>query len=216
MSGPKVVRIVTREEIEAICWEHMRNLELAVDTVTRVAQRLNLMEGAVQEELTVQKQVMASLFQAENWMEIQKRGPIMVASLQAYADQIRAEAIAAAAAERTKGRRLAAGARSLVAALDKAGQPVAPQLRSAFQASNTAHPVQLAVVEALINDGIRQLAAAKGNATTASETSRGLAGRLGAGLSDETLENWLARSPLATPREGRLDTALPITTKPPG
>ena len=208
MSGPKVVRIVTREEIEAICRGHIRNVEAAVEAVARIAQRLGRLEGAVQEELTRQKQAMASLFQAENWMEIQKRGPVMVASLQAYADQIRAEVIAAAAAERAKGRRLAEGARTLVAALEKAGQYVAPQLRAAVHTATAADQAELAGVEARINEGMRQLAAASANVAAPSDATLGLARRLGTGLAEQSLEAWLAQVPPANPRETRLDAAL--------
>jgi hypothetical protein len=208
MSGPKVVRIVTREEIEAICRGHIRDVEAAVEAVARIAQRLDRLDGAVQEELTRQKQAMALLFQTENWMEIQKRGPVTVASLQAYADQIRAEVIAAAAAERAKGRRLAEAARTLVAALEKVGQPVAPQLRGAVQTATAADPAELAVVEAQINEGMRQLAVAGANVAVPSDTMLGLAGRLGTGLAEQSIEAWLARMPPTNPREARLDGAL--------
>jgi hypothetical protein len=151
---------------------------------------------------------MALLFQTENWMEIQKRGPVTVASLQAYADQIRAEVIAAAAAERAKGRRLAEAARTLVAALEKVGQPVAPQLRGAVQTATAADPAELAVVEAQINEGMRQLAVAGANVAVPSDTMLGLAGRLGTGLAEQSIEAWLARMPPTNPREARLDGAL--------
>lgn len=208
MSGPKVVRIVTREEIEAICRAHIRDVEAAADAVTRVAQRLDRLNGQVEEELARQKQMLTTLFQAENWMEIQKRGPSMVANLQSYADQIRADAITAATAERAKGRRLAEAARTLVIALEKAGQSVSPQLRAAVQTAAAANPDALAAIEARINEGMRQFAAAGESAGTSSQEALGLANRLASGLTERSLEDWLATMPSPNPRDVRLDAVF--------
>jgi hypothetical protein len=208
MSGPKVVRIVTREEIEAICRGHIRDVDAAIATVMQVAQRLDRLDGGVREELARQKESMASLLRAESWMEIQKRGPAMVANLQAYADQIRADAVAAAAAGRAKGRRLAEGARTLVIALERAGKQVAPQLRAAAATATAAGPEALAAIEALLNEGMRQLAAATANTSVSSSAALGMADRLGSGLMTESVESWLASMPPPNPREARLDAVL--------
>jgi len=207
MSGPKVVRIVTREEIEAICRGHMRDVEAAIAAVQQVAQRLGRFDGAVQEELSRQKQVLAALFQAENWTEIQKRGPTMVANLHAYIDQIRTGAVAAAAAERAKGRRLADGARTLVAALERAGLSVHPELRDAVRSATTADPEALGSVEARLNEAMRQLAATPATGDGGASTARDMADRLGSGLASQTLASWLAAVP-PDPRDTRLDAVM--------
>lgn len=208
MSGPKVVRIVTREEIEAICRGHLRDVETAIASVTQVATRLERLDGTVADELARQRQTLAALFQAENWMEVQKRAPAIVASLQAYTDRIRAEAVAAAAAERAKGRRLAEGARTLIAALEKAGQSVSPALRAAVRDAVTADPDALAAIETELNGAMRQLASVTAPPDQATPAARAMAERLGAGLEGQSLGAWLTRAPLPDPRDARLDAVL--------
>ena len=208
MSGPKVVRVVTREEIEAICRGHFRDVETAIAAVLQVAERLDRLSEGVQEELARQKEVVVSLLKAENWMEIQKRGPAIVARLQAYTDQIRADAVAAAAADRAKGRRLAEGARTLVAALEKAGQAVAPQLRAAVQIATTADPDELVTIEAQLSEGMRQLATASASTSGEGSAALGMADRLGAGLVSQSLGSWLASVVPPNSRETRLDAVI--------
>ncbi len=45
MSGPKVVRIVTREEIEAICRQHIASAEEAAAELRRCAKRHDALSG---------------------------------------------------------------------------------------------------------------------------------------------------------------------------
>jgi hypothetical protein len=140
-------------------------------------------------------------------VELQKRGSIMVASLRAHADRLRADAVAAAAAERTKGRRLADGARSLIAALEASGRAVDPELRTVAKSAAGVDETHLLQLQSVMNQALARLQDT-GTTAEASAAQRGLAERLGAGEQGKTLGEWLAAAPSPDSQNLRLDALL--------
>ncbi|TXN21269.1 hypothetical protein [Methylobacterium sp. WL9] len=207
MSGPKVVRIVTREEIEAICRQHMAQLDEAIDALRRVAARLDRLDADLETELARQRQILASQFAAERWAELQKRAPELIAGLQTHKDRIREAAAGAAAEARTRSRRFAEGARALVRALEAQGLAVDQDLRQATASAFGASAEKLAVLEAAMNGALGQLRAAASPLSPASG-QRELAQRLAAGAEQRSLASWLATAAPADPCDARLDALL--------
>ena len=113
MSGPKVVRIVTREEIEAICRRHLASVREAVEELRRCARRHDALDDQLTAALEQRLQALQRLFDEEQWVELQKQAPQAVAFLHHEAQQVRTRATAAAEATRSKRRRIADAARTL-------------------------------------------------------------------------------------------------------
>ena len=126
MSGPKVVRIVTREEVEAICRRHLAIVEDAAAEVRLCATRHNALSDAVIGHLDERVQQLLRLFEEDRWIELQKQAPVTVAFLKAETQRIQTEAVAAAEAARSKRRRIADAAATILAAMEASGiQPSA-------------------------------------------------------------------------------------------
>jgi len=207
MSGPKVVRIVTREEMEIICRRHIREVAEATAAFRDQARRYGANE-ALESELTSRTEEFERLFSSEQWMEIQKRGPETVAFLRAEGDRLREAAVAAAAAARSKRRRLLDGARSISMALEAAGRAIDVDLREVISGAMTADEESLTAMQSVLNRALASLAP-PARAAGPSAVQHGLANRLRDGSAGMTLTEWLASRPAATDtREARLDALL--------
>lgn len=201
MSGPKVVRIVTREEIEAICRRHIAAVEAAAGELGRRARRCGMLDGALEAAVSARLAAFAAMLARGQWMDIQKGAPEAVAFLQAEAARLEASATAAAAAERHRDRRSADAARSVAGALEAAGVTVPAGLRAAAQ-GRAGSPDE---AERLIAAGLALVPAARSATAARGE----LAMRLGAGEAARSVADLLAgRASEPTATERRLDALL--------
>ena len=107
MSGPKVVRIVTREEILAVCEAHLRRLDQAIERWMRDGVRINELSD---EEITAtidRRKVLGALLEQDAFMELQKKVPDEISFLKADLErrqQIAADKIAQASKRQRQGR----------------------------------------------------------------------------------------------------------------
>lgn len=207
MSGPKVVRIVTREEIETTCRQHIARLDEAIDALRDVAKRLDRLDAALEAELARQRQVLTRQFEAEQWTQLQKQAPELTASVRAQIDRLRTEAVAEAAAARTRHRRLAEGARSLVVALEAQRLPVDLALRNAVTQALAADDAQLATIQATMNAALRQLSQ-QPVSSASDDAQKAFVQRLAAGTEGQSFAGWLASLPQPVSRDTRLDRLL--------
>jgi len=207
MSGPKVVRIVTREEIEATCRQHIARLDEASDALRSFAKRLDRLDATLEAELARQRQVLTRQFEAEQWTQLQKQAPELTAGVRAQIDRLRTEAVAEAAAARTRHRRVAEGARSLVGALEAQRLPVDPALRNAVTQGLTGDDTQLAAIQATMNAALRQLSQPP-VCSASDDAQKAFAQRLAAGTEGQSLAGWLATLPQPLSRDTRLDRLL--------
>jgi hypothetical protein len=83
MSGPKVARIVTREEILAICNGHLRELEQAIAAWMREGRRTGELRDEEIVAARTRQQALAGLLEQEAFLELQKKVPEEIAFLQA-------------------------------------------------------------------------------------------------------------------------------------
>jgi hypothetical protein len=129
MSGPKVVRIVTIEEVIAICRGHLARLDAALDEWKRVGRRNNTLSEADIARVEARCDRLRRLLEQGRFMDLQKAVPKQIADLAADQEARLASAAAAAAEERSSQRRTQAVASSVLGALDRAGILVAVDLR---------------------------------------------------------------------------------------
>jgi hypothetical protein len=131
MSGPKVVRIVTREEIIATCKDILAQLEVEIRRWEQVGARNELLSDADIAATRTRQAKLVALLAADQFLDLQKRVPEEIAYLQANMAERLNEAASKAASARLQGRRLAALARQT---LDRTDILIPKDLRGELEA----------------------------------------------------------------------------------
>jgi hypothetical protein len=116
---------------------------------------------------------------------------LTVTFLKTERQHVRARAIAAAEAVRSKGRRIADAARTIIAAMEASGDEAPPALRNVARRANLANESELPAMEVVLNQNYAALAARR-NAVGASKEQLELAQRLGANERPQSFPEWLA------------------------
>ncbi len=203
MSGPKVVRIVSREEVEALCRAQMRDVGRAAAALAKVARRHDRLDAALEEDLARRQAPFERMFAEQQWMAIQKRGREEVAFLRAETVRIEADAVARAQAARCGSRKVVHAARSVVAALEASGGAIDADLRSVAGGA----VADLAQARSVVERALTAMPSKAG--PSASAASRALADRLAAGAAPQSFDDWLASMPQRPdPGVARIDAAL--------
>jgi len=196
MSGPKVVRIVTREELVALCESLLGRAAAALEAWEQSCARG---EGLTETEKAAGRARLASLRQmltSDRFAELQKEVPREITFLRDDQRERSEKAVARAAAARSAERRRGDAAKALLSALAQIGKPVDGALRAALE---KADPAALA-------RGFALLSAPRENGGA---DRRALAARYMEGDEDRSLEAWLGRQPDSLdPRFGRLEAAV--------
>lgn len=187
MSGPKVVRIVTREELIDICQGLLARLEAAVSEWIRVGQRSDCVSDA---EIAKAKEGlvrMQRLLEKDEFEEIQKLVPAEVAFLQDDQLQRLAKAAEKAARQRTSERRQCEAAGALLVALRRSGVALDSSLEDALKNAAGGVPNQEAIAA-----GFALLSAQNRGSGTGAHA---LAQRLKSGDDHRSFADWLAAQP---------------------
>ena len=189
MSGPKVVRIVTREEILARCAELLARAAAALAEWERVGARN---DAVVPEDIELARgrhQRLRALLTQDRLDDLQKQVPQEIAFLQADQQERLAKAAAAAAAARSMEQRRAEAAKSLLSALQRTGAQLEPGLIEALQRAAAGKDAGDALAK-----GFALLSAALSGPVA--DTSA-LIARYKAGLEpdDRDFAGWLAQQP---------------------
>lgn len=117
MSGPKVVKIVTKKEIIAICEGHLRRLDQAIAQWTKDGGKIDqLTDDEINATLRRRDEFTVLLVQ-EAFMEIQKRVPEEITYLGSDASRREQIAIEAEALRHKRSRQARENAASLLTAL---------------------------------------------------------------------------------------------------
>jgi hypothetical protein len=198
MSGPKVVRIVSREEMLAIC----RGLLARVDAA--LAEWAGT-DGVSEDDLAVvrrRREELGRLLDAGRFLDLQKQVPREEAFLRSDRATRAAQAAAAAAQEKAAERRRGEAGRALLAALRRQGAALEPQLERALDATAGGAPDPAAM-----RRGFALLTAGSG-AEVGLDQER--ARSLKDGDDRASFADWLARQPMppSDPAIERLEARL--------
>lgn len=156
MSGPKVVRIVTREEILDICAGHLRRLEQAIARWEAQAQRLGQLSEEERAATHGRLQQLRQLIEADRLMDLQKQVPIEIDFLKDDLQQREHRAVQQVAQQRQLAGRQRENAATLLAALQ--GKALPAELLQQLQA--IAEGQSVAAVESILAQGFARLGAA--------------------------------------------------------
>lgn len=200
MSGPKVVRIVTREEIVAICEGHLRRLDQAIATWIAEGGRAGMLSDEEIAGTRARREALAALIAADAFSDLQKAVPDEIAFLKA--DLVRRQQAAVdqaqqAAKHQRQGRHSAA---TLLGALEKKGIEIPTELRSQLERLQSGKPIENA--DGLLAQGFSLLTQDGGR--TLSDAQRALADRLMPAATSADFPAWKAAQ-LAASRDPAID-----------
>jgi len=187
MSGPKVVRIVTREEIIATCQGHLARVDAQLAEWIRVGRRSECITDAEIAAAQARREALGDLLAKDRFLDLQKEAPQEIAFLRADLHDRLAKVAEAKAAARTRERRQGDAARALLAELRRRGKAMPADLEQALKrASDGAHDAAaLSRGFALLSD----------EGAAASEAKQRLAERLKTGETPRTVTDWIASQP---------------------
>lgn len=198
MSGPKVVRVVTREERIARGRDQLARLDHAIANWSHEGQRLGQLDQATLAATRERRAGLQALLEADRFEALQRGAAAELAFLEGDLDACRQRCAEQAGQARQQQRQWMQNA----ATLRRANQQRDPQ---------RALPADLLTALRAIEDGTlhgpqAQAALARGFALMAppeeqaalSDAQRALASALSAGVPTETLSQWQARQPGAT------------------
>ena len=201
MSGPKVVRIVTREEAIATCERDLQRLDKALARWENQASRLAQLSDAERAAAHARRASLHALLEQERWLDVQLQVKIESEFLKRDLAEREERAIRQAAETRQQHRRLQENASALLQALDAKPDAASAALRQTLQA--LADGALRDDAEALLAQGFAALASAPAEERL-SEAQHELAQRLKTDETPITLEQWRARQQQDAPREQRL------------
>ncbi|MBY5721527.1 hypothetical protein HFO33_34080 [Rhizobium leguminosarum] len=184
MSGPKVVRVVTREEIIAICQGHIAALVAAFEQWQRVGKRNEIVDAEDIRLAQSRISAIGDLLAKDKFAELQKQAPLEIAFLKGDMETRIERAAEKASRERNEGNRRLRAANSLAKALSEKGLEVPPALSNPRSCSQEE-------LQAAVTQGFALLAPSSLRSET-TDRQRELAAKLGEGESQPTLADWLA------------------------
>ena len=192
MSGPKVVRIVTREEILETCHGQLARVDAALEEWMAVGKRNGCIDDAAVNAVQQRREHLAGLVAADRFVDFQKQAPVEEAFIR---DDLRRRLVEVAkmqAEARSRERREKEAASALLNGLRAAGTPIEAELEAGLERGDPK-----ATGRALLLLGSR--AESKADAT--------LAARLKDGVPAKSLADWvLAQSTEAEdPAIARID-----------
>jgi hypothetical protein len=188
MSGPKVVRIVTREEVLAICEAHLHRLDQAIAVWTASGQRIGELSAEEVAATHERRKTLTALIAKDAFMELQKKVPDEIAFLQA--DVARRQRAAVEKAEQAAKRRRQGrhSATTLVSALKSKGIVVPQELASKLDLIGSGEDI--ANADALLAQGFSLLVPE--SSQTISEAQQTLARRLLGNDTPQDFGEWKA------------------------
>jgi hypothetical protein len=183
MSGPKVVRIVTREEILDICHGQLARVDAALADWTRVGLRNDCITEEAIAAARGRREQLAALIATDQFMALQKQAPIEEAFLREDLQRRLGEVISRERAAQTRAQREREAGASLLRALASSGQEVPSDLASALERGEA--PALAAGFQLL------------SKAAPEPEATRQLASQFRENDEVSTYADWLARQPAA-------------------
>ncbi len=128
MSGPKVVRIVTKQETMAICLGRINTLQDTIEQWRKYASSHEALND--EEEQLVENRLLTivKMFEQEKFKDVQKQCTIEIADLKADMTRMRNDEIAKAEIKRSMRRRLQFSAETLIKTLVNANRQIQDEL----------------------------------------------------------------------------------------
>lgn len=181
MSGPKVVRIVTREENEAICRGLLARIDAALEQWTRSGRAHDCIDEAAIAASQRRRDGLSAMVNQGRFADMQAQAPAEEAFLRSDMAIRLAKATAAKAAARTHARRRVEAAATLLRTLTEAGIEIGAETARGIERGD----------EGALAEGFRALSSGR----AAPVTNSVLANKLRLGEVPKSFTDWLANQP---------------------
>lgn len=201
MSGPKVVRIVTREEIIALCNGLLQRLQHAAERWQRQAQRVGALDQAELAATQARHARLQALLAEDRFSELQRAVPVEIEFLQRDLREREAQAIERATQQRQQGRQIQQSASAVINALHASGESVDSSVLDNL--AQLARDPQRSDADRVLAQGLAQLAKPAA-APALSQAQRALAEQLKGPEITPSYAQWLAAHSPDTVRDQRL------------
>jgi hypothetical protein len=211
MSGPKVVRIVTKQEVMAICRGRIDAVQDAIVQWRKYASNHDALTS--EEEQAVEKRLLSivKMFEHEQFLDVQKQCTAEIAALQADMSRIRDEAIAKAELERSMRRRLQYSAETLIKTFEASQRQVPKELSNIVSSAITANETDLATMNSTLSRILVEYTLSSVEKQSMTPLQKELSKKLSEGEKLQTLADWKMRQELdvkAIETDRRLDKLL--------
>src|SRR4029453_16136050 len=104
MRGPKGARLVTREEVEALCRDRIATFEHVATELERFAKRSNLWTKDLEVGIATKRRALLDLFDGHSWVRVQRQAAVEAEFLRRETERMKAAVVAQAADPRSEGR----------------------------------------------------------------------------------------------------------------
>jgi hypothetical protein len=193
MSGPKVVRIVTKQEVIAICRGRMDAVQVSIEQWRKYASNHDALTS--EEEKTVEKRLLSivKMFEREQFLDVQKQCTAEIASLQADMSRIKDEAIAKAELERSMRRRLQYSAETLIKTFEASQHQIPKELSNIAFSAITASETDVATMNSTLSRILVEYTLSSVEKQSMTALQKELSKKLSEGEKIQTLADWKMR-----------------------
>jgi hypothetical protein len=196
LSGPKVVRIVSREEILRICNGELARVDAAIAEWERVLGRCGLATPEAVAEVRRRRAALGRMLAAEQWMDIQKQAPLVAQWVFADIEE-RVNAQFSPEARLQRGRAgLSLSAASLAGECERRGVAIPDSVSRDLAGSDPA----------ALSRAVSQVMTLLSSVDVSGKVDAELRSRLATGVERQSLDDWLAVS-------GILDARFAVAEK---
>ena len=208
MSGPKVVRVVTREERISIGAGQLAQLDQVVAAWNKAARLSGVANEDAARQVASRRKALGDLLGRGQFQAVADRTQTEIKFLRTDIERRRAELARVEADRRTRGRRLSNTASTVLHSLVTSGAEVPQELAAMLEATRDGGAIHVEESERAITRALMLLVTVA-ETGGASERELELGRRLGEGLATRTLSEWLAENPDEDDGVGlRIDAAL--------
>lgn len=193
MSGPKVVRIVTKQEVMAICRGRIDAVQDAIAQWCKYASNYDALNS--EEEKAIEKRLLpiVKMFEREQFLNVQKQCTVEIATLQFDMSRIRDEAIAKAELDRSMRRRLQYSAETLIKTFEASQRQIPEELSNIASSAITANETDLATMNSTLSRILIEYTLSAVEKQSMTPLQKELSKKLSEGEKLQTLADWKMR-----------------------
>ena len=151
MSGPKVVRVVPKQEIMANCRDRIESVQDTIEQWRRIASKHDVLSAEDEENVEKKLQAIIKLFEREQFRDVEKNCADEIKALRSDMGRIQDAAIAKAELERSMRRRIQYSAETLIKNFTAQNQQVPYELSEIGSTALTAHEKDLSGMNATLS-----------------------------------------------------------------
>ena len=190
MSGPKVGRVVTKQEVMSICRGRINALQDVIQQWSKCAARYDTLTKEEADRVGKRLVAITKLFEREQFRAVQKQCSVEIAALKADMNRIREEAIAKAEQERNMRRRLQYSAKTLISTFKSIQRRIPEELLDIASASVTANDAELDAMNATLSRILTEYTMSSNDQKSMTPLQKELSKKLAEGESIQTLADW--------------------------